>query len=168
MSWGSSKIEIACLLKYKLRQEEYTHGEKFRITRQSFVFWKILPQIEHRAEHNSKDGVMVFHVDFSVTFSIRYQKRNILKTRGNIFNNKLWFASKGNTHVNILNLNARTKGHNFVRLEQEATSNVNKRCTFFGPMQTYPIYGDMCISGSQTKLDESWTVGRNKQKKIPM
>lgn len=97
------------------------------------------------------------------------KKRNILKIGGNIFNNKLWFASKGNTHVNILNLNAPTKGQNFVRLEQEATSNVNKRSSFFGPMQTYPIFGDMCISGSQTKLDGSWTVERNKQqkKKIP-
>jgi len=32
-------------------------------------------------------------------------------------------------------------------------------------MQIYPSLGDMCVSGSQTKLDESWTVERNKQKK---
>ena len=108
---------------------------------------------------------MVFHVDFSVTLAFGIKIRNILKLGGNIFNNKLWFASKGNTHVNILNLNARTKGQDFVRLEQEATSNVNNRSSFFGPMQTYPIFGDMCISGSQTKLDESWTVERNKQQK---
>lgn len=164
MSWGLSKLEVACLSKYKLRQE-------YNIQRAKNLdlvlhFFKILPQIEHRVEHNSKDGLMVFGVDFRVTFSIRYQKRNILKIRGNIFNNKLWFASKGNIHVNILNLNARTKGQDFVRLEGEATSNANKRSSFFGPMQIYLIFGDMYISGSQTKLDESWTVERNKQKKI--
>lgn len=102
-------------------------------------------------------------LELLLAFGIK--KRNILKIRGNIFNNKLWFASKGNIHVNILNLNARTKGQDFVRLEGEATSNANKRSSFFGPMQIYLIFGDMYISGSQTKLNESWTVERNKQKK---
>ena len=53
MSWGSSKIEVACLLKYKLRQEYNTQkSKKFRITGQTLTFSKILPQIEHRAQHN--------------------------------------------------------------------------------------------------------------------
>lgn len=78
MSWGSSKLEAVCLLKYKLRQEYNTHRTKnLELQARVLYFQKILPQIKHRAEHNSKDGLMVLHVDFSVTFSIWYQKKEI-------------------------------------------------------------------------------------------
>lgn len=54
---------------------------------------------------------MIFHVDFNVTFRIRYQNKNILEIWGNIFNNKLWFPSKGNTDVKYFQFERSHESH---------------------------------------------------------
>lgn len=120
------------VLKYKLGQNIIKvpkESLKMKTTLSCYRKYRLKLNVKNIIE---KHRLMAFHVDFNVTFLIRYQNKNIWKSEETFLIINFDFHQKA-TQMSIFSIWTLTRQSRLVRLEWNGTSSVNNRDSFVEP-----------------------------------